>query len=403
MLNGILDYWRYFSASFVLIIASSCAGNSLIEESADANANLGKTEVAQPSFSATSFATALDRHQPLGEVVGAKADDKTSLGSVEPTAEFSAAIKYAQKTNSYALLIWHKGALRLEHYFPPTTSALRPESASMHKTVLGLLIAAAIDDGFIKAADDPVSRYIPEWVGDPRGDIRVLDLLTMTSGLEALSREGGAQSASAKYVFDGQAARETSLSQPLGRTPGESFDYQNLTSQLLLMILEKATGERYTDYLSRRLWKRLGADDAKVWLNEADGFPRGYTGLYARARDWVRVGLLLKDKGVYGGEEIVSAPLIDAMTVPSSANPNYGWQVWLGNVYMPMRTYSIGSPVGVTASEPFAVDDLIYFDGFGGQRVYISRKQDLVIMRSGEVDFQWDDAALPNAVIKALP
>lgn len=55
-----------------------------------------------------------------------------------------------------------------------------------------------------------------------------------------------------------------------------------------------------------------------------------------------------------------------------------------------------------TASEPFLVDDMIYLDGFGGQRVYISRSLDLVIVRMGESRPDWDDTKLPNLVIEAL-
>jgi hypothetical protein len=45
---------------------------------------------------------------------------------------------------------------------------------------------------------------------------------------------------------------------------------------------------------------------------------------------------------------------------------------------------------------------MIYFDGFGGQRVYISEKKDLVIVRIGDSRFDWDDSKLPNMVIETL-
>ena len=58
--------------------------------------------------------------------------------------------------------------------------------------------------------------------------------------------------------------------------------------------------------------------------------------------------------------------------------------------------------IGVPVSEPFNADDMIYFDGFGGQRVYISKSQDLVIVRTGDTRMDWDDSALPNMVIESL-
>ena len=91
------------------------------------------------------------------------------------------------------------------------------------------------------------------------------------------------------------------------------------------------------------------------------------------------------------------------MTTPSGPNPNYGWQAWLGTQFEAQRYYSeTKTGFAALASEPFAVDDIIYLDGFGGQRVYISPSKDLVIVRTGDPAFDWDDSYLPNSVIVEL-
>jgi hypothetical protein len=48
------------------------------------------------------------------------------------------------------------------------------------------------------------------------------------------------------------------------------------------------------------------------------------------------------------------------------------------------------------------VDDLVYLDGFGGQRVYVSVSQQLVIVRTGRAQVDWDDALLPNTIIRGI-
>ena len=97
------------------------------------------------------------------------------------------------------------------------------------------------------------------------------------------------------------------------------------------------------------------------------------------------------------------------ITTPSTANPNYGYQTWLGTEYAEMRSYGKGVPAAIKHSEPFAASDVIFFDGSGGQRVYIIPSRDLVIVRTGPGGFDpatgqftWDDSVLPNLVIRGL-
>jgi len=84
-------------------------------------------------------------------------------------------------------------------------------------------------------------------------------------------------------------------------------------------------------------------------------------------------------------------------------NPNYGWQTWLGRQYETQRFYNDDKTGPSFASaEPFDTSDMIYFDGIGGQRVYISREKNLVVIRVGDLRFDWDDTHLPNLVMRAL-
>ena len=353
-----------------------------------------------PAF--PSYATAMETLQPLGPVKGAQ--DGEVISAVNAAAgDFSEAIAYARDTGSYALLIWQGGALQVEEYFSGHDKELKSESASMHKSVAGLVVQVALSEGAISSVDNTVDVYIPEWADDPRGQITIRQLLTMTSGLGGLSFEGGPTSPGAQYVMDGAVARAATLSLPLERDPGSYFQYSNPVTQILLMVVEAATGEPYQQYLSEKVWKPIGASDAYVWLNEEDGFPRAYTSLLAAPRDWLKIGQLYKDGGVANGQQIIPSEIMAQATAPSALNPNYGWQIWRGETYEPRRYYNadkIGASFG--ASAPYAADDILFFDGFGGQRVYISRSNDLVIVRLGDARMDWDDAMLPNLVLGAM-
>lgn len=349
-----------------------------------------------------SYALAMETLQPLGRVTGAQNGDPISAADAAGS-DFSEAISYARDMGSYAFLVWQGGSLKVEEYFSGHDQDIRAESASMHKSIIGLAVMIALSEGAIASVDDPVGTYISEWADDDRGNITVKQLLTMASGLERFSFAEGPASAGAQYVIDGEGARARTLSLSLDHAPGTKFQYANPVAQLLLMVVEAATGEPYQTYLSEKLWKPLGAGDAYVWLNEKDGFPRGYTALLARPRDWLRLGQLYKDNGVANGQQIIPSEIMAQATAPSVHNPNYGWQIWRGETYEPRRFYNAEKTgASFAASAPYAADDILFFDGFGGQRVYISRSNDLVIVRLGDARMDWDDAMLPNLVLGAL-
>jgi CubicO group peptidase (beta-lactamase class C family) len=90
------------------------------------------------------------------------------------------------------------------------------------------------------------------------------------------------------------------------------------------------------------------------------------------------------------------------IVIPGANNPNYGYLTWLGNKYEEYRYYNRKTTVRIFQSEPFAAPDVIYFDGFGGQRVYIVPSHGLIIVRIGALTPDMDEAFLPNVIIRGI-
>ncbi len=130
--------------------------------------------------------------------------------------------------------------------------------------------------------------------------------------------------------------------------------------------------------------------------------PRMFCCLDATARDWLRIGLLILNKGKIGNQRVVSEHWIDEMTAPSDLNPNYGYLTWLGGEHQENRIYNKKSSATAYHSEPFLDKDIIYLDGFGGQRAYIIPSKNLVIVRTGSIKMNWDDSRLPNLISKGI-
>jgi CubicO group peptidase (beta-lactamase class C family) len=320
-------------------------------------------------------------------------------GGLSPAAA-DAAAAYAEARGRGALLVWHRGALVLDRRFGGAAPDERFDSLSMHKTLVALLIGRAIAEGRIAGIDEPVGTYIPEWAGDPRGAIRIVDLLTMSGGVERQRLSPQPPYNLETRMLFGDDVWGHALARGQAQAPGVSFHYNNVETQLLGIVLERATGVRYADYLSTRLWRPIGASDAGLW-GDANGKVRTYCCMMATAQDWVRVGRLFLDEGRSGGRRVIPADWMRAASAPSRLNPGYGYQLWRGVGTDEGRADGVGSRL--KRAEPFTIDDLVMLFGFGGQRTYVSRRCDLVIVRIGAQTQDWDDSVLPNTIIGGLP
>jgi CubicO group peptidase (beta-lactamase class C family) len=167
-------------------------------------------------------------------------------------------------------------------------------------------------------------------------------------------------------------------------------------------IAKAHKGESYASYLSRTLWCDVGNAPATLWAESETGAPRFYAGLQATLPDWARLGQLILDGGKVGAKQVVPSGWIAQMTAPSPTNPNYGFLIWRGSPWKKLRTYSPEAGIGVTHSAPYAADDVIFMDGYGGQRVYIVPSAKLVIARTSEADRTFDDAPLVNLALAGL-
>jgi hypothetical protein len=177
---------------------------------------------------------------------------------------------------------------------------------------------------------------------------------------------------------------------PAESGPGRRFDYNNVNFQALGFVLESATGRRYPDYLSEKLWQPIDAGEAALWLDRDGGSARTFGYLFATASDWGRVGQLLLQEGEWDGKTVISRDYLREMLKPSPSEPTYGMGIWLANDDHQWRE----------REPPFLVRGIFYLDGRYKQRVYVIPSHDIVIVRVGENARGWEESALPNAVMK---
>ena len=243
-------------------------------------------------------------------------------------------------TQTTALLVLHQGVLVHEWYAPGLQRDSIHTSFSVSKSFLSTLLGLAIRDGYIKSIDDPITDYIPELMkNDPRfSEITLKHLVTMTSGLAYVDKKTPFSDPVNTYYSTN--LRKTALSARITEQPGKNFLYNNYNPLLLGMALERATGQKVTEYMSKTLWGPLCAEADASWSldSNSSGFEKMESGFNARAVDFARFGLLFLNKGVVDGKQVVPEQWVDDAT--KAINPNdpnegykYFWRLYPNNQF----------------------------------------------------------------------
>ena len=343
-------------------------------------------------------------YQPLERTNGnfeSPLDSISSEQSEIPLSVFQEAKEYAQNHGSKSLVIQHKGKIVFESYWQETNPDSLFGLHSFTKTMNALLVGHLINDGYIKSIDESVSDYIEEWRDGDKTNITIKHLLHMSGGLketfdyspfsDRIQRAYGTDIVNANLNMDPEI------------DPGTVFSHNNYNSQILGILIERASGKRYSEYFSEKIWSPLGSRDAFFFVDRHDGMVHTDCCMWASIRDMIRIGEMLMNKGLFKNKEILPKGWVEQMITPSEPNNNYGMQIWLGNEYEERRAYDARLTMYANYhGEPYVTDDLFFMDGIGKQRMYMIPSESLVILRTGDNSPDWDDSKLPNLILNAL-
>ena len=247
-------------------------------------------------------------------------------------------LPYFEEMGTTAFLVIQKGELLFEQYWEDYSPQSHSNSFSMAKSIVSLGIGCAIDDGFIQSVDQPVSDFYPQYTGYEGKTLTIRHLLTMSAGVDFDEAYSSPFSPTTKLYY-GNDLSAIALDMKTVEEPGVYFYYQSGVTQLLAFILEKAVGERISDYVSRKLWTPMHAEENALWsLDQADGMEKAYCCFNSNARDFARFGQLILNKGAWEGQQLVSQEYMNAALTPDSslqvkdtkdtANHIYGYQFW---------------------------------------------------------------------------
>ena len=358
--------------------------------------------------------TANEAYDPQEAVPGAA--NWTPLPAASPdqrtiSAEALAkAADYAAKNNSDSFIVWRKGKIEAEAYFGGHAKDQPVISRSLAKPVTAAAIGRAIVLGKIKSLDQPVAEIVTEWRADARkSKILIRHLLDMRTGF--LPQSGAPEAAdilNRSYLHPRHD--EIILKEyPVVDEPGSRYEYNNATSEMVAILIERATGRRYAEFISTEIWQKIGALGGTVWINREGGVAHSGCCLMVPAENFVRLAMLFLADGSWAGQRLLPNGYVTQMITPTKENPYYGLGVYVAGRYIERRgAANPDRPTPKTLhSEPYLADDLYLFDGNANQVVYIVPSEQLIVLRTGNnppraQGQEWDNAYLPNVILRGI-
>lgn len=244
--------------------------------------------------------------------------------------------KFIDDYRTKAVLVFKNDTLLFEQYWKGHTEETVSNSFSVAKTMVAILVGIAADEGKIESLDEPICTYLPEFCADGKEKITIRHLLTMSSGLDWTESAKNPLSDNAESYY-GEDLYNLVTSQEVESEPGKIFKYQSGNSQLLGFIIEKATGNDLSRYAEEKLWKKQGAEHEAYWsLDKEQGDEKAFCCMYATARDYGRLGILLLNEGKFNGKQIIPSWYYKEMMTPAPLgtedgipNYRYGLHTWI--------------------------------------------------------------------------
>ncbi|MCB9279816.1 MAG: serine hydrolase [Lewinellaceae bacterium] len=277
--------------------------------------------------------------------------------------------EFVRLFKTHALIIIRNDSILYERYLPESYEEDVVTSFSVSKAILSTLVGIAIEEGYIEDIHQPISDFLPEWKARGGGydSIQVIDLMQHTSGVYFV-RSPWKLSGDQVQFYYGRNISKRALDRELVADHGTRFNYNSANTQLLTLVLERATGRTLSGYLQEKIWQPLGMESDAFWSLDKRGegaVERAFCCLQARAVDFAKIGRLWLHNGNWNGRQIFP-------------------DTWLQDLFtsgLPTnRSYRSGFTQGPREYGSFMATGLF------GQMIYVHPAKNLIIVRFGGRD-----------------
>lgn len=286
---------------------------------------------------------------------------------------------YFKRNFVTGFIVLHDDQIVLEKYFHGANRNSRFVSQSVGKSIVSILVGAAVSDGAIKSVDDPVVKYLPYLSNSGYREVTVKNLLQMSSGVQYSEdytdpKSGAALIGAALLTGDPTFKDFAASIKSTIVKPGTQFNYQSVNTQVLGLLLEQVTGKRLNQYAEEKLWKKIGAQsDAFFYRAQKQPDICAFACFNATVRDYARVGLMMMRGGTLGSNRVLPSSWAHDSTTPDAdylkpkppdphgaSGQGYAYQWWI----------------------PYGHESAFIAQGIYGQSIYVNPTRHVVIVQT---------------------
>lgn len=285
---------------------------------------------------------------------------------------------HLDRTFTDGLLILKDGKIVTEEYHNGMKPHTRHHLMSASKSLTSTLFSTFVDDGSVDL-EKPISSYVPEAKGTAWEDVKVKEILDMTSDVQYREEfdnpdaEVWAHESAVGWrnVAQGNPVtnRQFLYSMDKMQETDGKFHYRSSETDMLGQIMENVSGIGSAELFSQRVWSKLGAEEDAQCMVDREGACVVMGGFGTTLRDLGRWGQMIANGGQFNGEQIISADWVEKVRSGNHGN----FEHYTG--MLPKGAYS--AQFWVTDNERHITSAL----GYAGQQVYIDKDINLVIIR----------------------
>jgi CubicO group peptidase (beta-lactamase class C family) len=272
--------------------------------------------------------------------------------------------------NVESLIVYSQGEIKFEKYYNGFKKDSLHLIQSQTKSVVALLLGIAIDKGYIKSENEPVSAYFPQYFkkeDNLKSSVTIRDLLTMSAGFEweEMLPMNDPKNDNIN-MFRSNKWLNYAITRPMAKKPFTEFKYNSGLPLIVAGIIEKSTKMKLDEFAKKYLFEPLQIKEFN-WQKDSTGFCHAGGGLFLKPMDMMKIGILVIKNGKWEKQQIISENWIKKATgsylQTSYDISTYGYFWWIRE----MKTGEVRTTRVITA------------EGAGGQKMYIFPEYQLII------------------------